>query len=264
MADTHEHEREPGLDGRAIAKRAVFFVAIAIIAGVGLAALPGVDEVRDKLTAANPWWIAAVAVCALNSMMGFVRALWSAFDRVMQFRRAVVLGFAEQGANVLLPAGGAGGPAFGALVMRRLGVPGRLADQRHAALFLSTSAVTFFAIVLAGTLTSIGVLPNDGVALRWTLIPAVGAAIAIVLAVLFARSETPAEPAGGKVRTTFWRLRRFIHDGLRVTVGLLRHGDRLLAVGSIGYHPVHLPGPPPALPAFRGGAPPHRPFLPPP
>src|SRR4051812_38863144 len=244
MSDTHEHEREPGFDGKAIAKRAAFFVGIAIIAGVGLAALPGVDEVRDKLTGANPWWIVAVAVCALNSMMGFVRALWSAFDRVMAFRRAVVLGFAEQGANVLLPAGGAGGPAFGAFVMRRLGVPGQVADQRHAALFLSTSAVTFFAIVLAGTLTSIGVLPNDDVALRWTLIPAGGAAIAIVLAILFARSETPEEPAGGKVRLLFWRLRRFIHDGLRVTVELLRHGDRLLALGSVGYHPVHRPRPP--------------------
>src|SRR3954464_3395612 len=169
MSDTHE--REPGVDGKAIAKRAAFFVGIAIIAGVGLAALPGVDEVRDKLTGANPWWIVAVAVCALNSMMGFVRRRWSAVDRVMRFRRAVVLGFAEQGANVLLPAGGAGGPAFGALVMRRLGVPGRLADQRHAALFLATSAVTFVAIVLAGTLTAIGVLPSDDVALRWLLIP---------------------------------------------------------------------------------------------
>ena len=71
MSDTHE--RGPGVDGKAIAKRAAFFVGIAIIAGVGLAALPGVDEVRDKLTAANPWWIVAVAVLRLNSMMGFVR-----------------------------------------------------------------------------------------------------------------------------------------------------------------------------------------------
>src|SRR3954453_8238288 len=155
MADTRE--REPGsVDGKTIAKRAVFFVGIAVIAGVGLAALPGVDEVRDKLTAANPWWIVAVAVLRLNSMMGFVRALWSAFNRVMPFRRAIVLGFAEQGANVLLPAGGAGGPAFGAFVMRRLGVPADLAGQRHAALFLATSAVTFFALVFAGFGESIG------------------------------------------------------------------------------------------------------------
>src|SRR4051812_8357249 len=230
MADTHE--REPGsVDGKTIAKRAVFFVAIAVIAGVGLAALPGFDEVRDKLTAANPWWIVAVAVLRFNSMMGFVRALWSAFDRVMPFRRALVLGFAEQGANVLLPAGGAGGPAFGAIVMRRLGVPGRLADQRHAALFLATGAVTFVAIVLAGTLTAIGVLPSDDVALRWLLIPAGGAAIVIVLCILFARSDMPEQPQGGKLRMLLWRLRRFIHDGLRITVELHQHGDRLLIAG---------------------------------
>src|SRR3954464_14916273 len=114
MAGTHD----TGVDGRAIARRAGFFAAIAILAGVAIAALPGVGEVRDKLSSADPKWIAAVAACAIGSMLGFVRALWSAFDRVMPWRRALVLGFAEQGANVLLPAGGAGGPAFGALVMR--------------------------------------------------------------------------------------------------------------------------------------------------
>jgi uncharacterized membrane protein YbhN (UPF0104 family) len=223
---------------------------------VGLAALPGVDEVRDKLTAANPWWIVAVAVLRLNSMMGFVRALWSAFDRVMPFRRALVLGFAEQGANVLLPAGGAGGPAFGALVMRRLGVPGRLADQRHAALFLATSAVTFVAIVFAGTLTAIGVLPGGDVALRWMLIPAGGAAIAIVLCILFARSTTPDQPERGKLRLLVWRLRRFIHDGLRVTVELLEHGDRLLIAGSISYFAFDVASLACAFQAFGGGGPP--------
>ena len=86
------------------------------------------------------------------SMLGFVRALWSVFDRVMPWRRALVLGLAEQGANVLVPAGGAGGPAFGAFVLTKLGVPADLAARRHAALFLITSAVTFVAIVLAGDL----------------------------------------------------------------------------------------------------------------
>src|SRR3954469_18175821 len=230
MSDTHE--RDTGVDGRAILKRVVLFGAIAVIAAVGLAALPGVDEVRDKLGSANPWWIAAVAVCAFSSMMGFVRALWSAFDRVMAFRRALVLGFAEQGANVLLPAGGAGGPAFGALVMVKLGVPSHLADQRHAALFIATSAVSFFALALAGFGESLGILAGD-VALAWTLLPAVGASVVIVLAILFAKSETPAEPDGGKMRMRLWRLRRFIHDGLRITVELLQHGDRLLALGAI-------------------------------
>ena len=75
---------------------------------------------------------------------------------------------------MLLPAGGAGGPAFGAYVMRRVGVPGDLADQRHAALFLATSAVGFFALVFAGVGEAIGLLPGDA-PLVATLLPAVGA-----------------------------------------------------------------------------------------
>ena len=95
-------------------------------------------------------------------MLGFVRALWSAFDRRMRWHRALVLGFAEQGANVLLPAGGAGGPALGALVLTRLGVPADLAAGRHAALFLVTSAVELRrAAVLAGA-DGIGLLPQRG------------------------------------------------------------------------------------------------------
>src|SRR3954453_4598932 len=101
MAETHG----PRVEGRAIAKRAMFFVAVAVIAGVGLAALPGVGEVRDKLSSANPWLLVAVVVCQFNSMMVFVPALWSAFDRKLPWRRSVVLGFAEQAAHVLLPAG---------------------------------------------------------------------------------------------------------------------------------------------------------------
>ena len=94
-------------------------------------------------------------------MLGFVRALWSVFDRVMPWRRALVLGMAEQGANVLLPAGGAGGPAFGAFVLTKLGVPADLAARRHAALFLITSAVTFVAILFAGMLTTVHLLAHD-------------------------------------------------------------------------------------------------------
>ena len=58
---------------------------------------------RDRLSDANPWWVAAMFACAVSSMLGFVRALWAVFDRLLPWRRALVLGLAEQGANVLLP-----------------------------------------------------------------------------------------------------------------------------------------------------------------
>jgi uncharacterized membrane protein YbhN (UPF0104 family) len=193
-------------------------------------------------------------------MLGFVRALWAAFDRIVPWRRALVLGLAEQGANVLLPAGGAGGPALGAYVMRRLGVPGRLAGDRHAALFLATSAVSFAALALFGALTSAGVLASE-VSLPWRLIPAAAAFAIIALAVTYARLPTPAEPGGGRLRATIWRVRRFLHGGVRTTYRLLRHGDRFLAAGAVTYFAFDVASLGCAFQAFGGGAPPVGDFV---
>src|SRR6185503_5154575 len=126
------------------------------------------------------------------------------FDRLVPWRRALLLGFAEQGANVLLPAGGAGGPALGALVMTRAGVPGELAAQRHAVLFLATSAVSFVALAVSGLAVTIGLLPGDA-PLVGSLLPAVVAIIVMVLCVVAARAKTPREPEIGKFSHTIWR-----------------------------------------------------------
>jgi uncharacterized membrane protein YbhN (UPF0104 family) len=246
---------ESGIDGRAIAKRAALFVVIAVAAVIGISALPGIDEVRDRLTGADPRWLVATAACAIGSMLGFVRALWAVFDRLLLWRRALVLGLAEQGANVLLPAGGAGGPAFGAYVMRRLGVPADLADQRHAALFLVTSAVGFFALVLIGTGEAIGLLSGDA-SLVATALPAAGGAAVIVLAIVYARLPTRPEPSGGGIRMTLWRLRRFVHDSVRTTVDLLEHGDRWLVAGAISYYAFDVASLGCSFQAFGGDAPP--------
>src|SRR4051812_20749168 len=180
-----EHNLDSGIDVRAIARRAGFFALVLVVAAAFLSAMPGIGEVRDRFRTADPEWIAVTALCSLGSMLGFVRALWAAFDRVVPWRRALVLGFAEQGANVLLPAGGAGGPALGTFVMRRAGVPGDLAAQRHAALFLATSAVSFFALVLAGACVGAGLLPGEA-GPAGTLLPAAAGAVAIALALAFA------------------------------------------------------------------------------
>jgi uncharacterized membrane protein YbhN (UPF0104 family) len=251
---------ESGVDGRAIAKRAAFFVVVAVAAAVGIGALPGVGEVRERLAGADPRWLVAAAACAIGSMLGFVRALWAVFDRLLLWRRALVLGLAEQGANVLLPAGGAGGPAFGALVMRRVGVPAEIADQRHAALFLATSAVGLFALVLAGTSEATGLLPGDA-SLLATLLPALGGAAAIGVTIVYGRTMPPPRPAGGGIAVPLWRLRRFVHDGVRTTVRLVRHGDRLLIVGAVTYYAFDVASLACAFRAFGGGAPPAGIFI---
>jgi uncharacterized membrane protein YbhN (UPF0104 family) len=225
-----------------------------------LATLPGIDEVRERLSSAEPGWIAVAAACSLVSMLGFVRALWAAFDRLVPWRRALILGFAEQGANVLLPAGGAGGPALGAIVMRRAGVPGELAAQRHAVLFLATSAVSFFALAIAGIGTAIGLLPGD-VPLVGSLLPAVVAIAVMGLAVLAARAAPPRQPHGGRITHALWRVQRFVHDGLRTTLFVLRRGDRLLIVGAVSYYAFDVAALAASFQAFGGGAPPLGEFV---
>src|SRR4051794_17185091 len=105
--------------------------------------------------------------------------------------------------------------------MTRLGVPGELAARRHAALFLATSAGSFFAMALFGTLTAGGLLPSD-VSLPWRLVPAVAATAIIALAIVYARLPSPVERARGRISGTIWRVRRFIHEGVRTTYHLLR------------------------------------------
>jgi uncharacterized membrane protein YbhN (UPF0104 family) len=188
-------------------------------------------------------------------MLGFVRTLWAAFDRVLPWRRALVLGVAEQGANVLLPAGGAGGPAFGAYVMTRIGVPGELAAGRHAALFLCTSVIGFAAVVVAGVGVATGLLAGD-VSLAASLIHAAGGALLLTLLYVYGRSAPPAEPVGGKLVHTLWRLRRFAHDGVSTTVELLRHGDRWLIGGAVAYYAADVASLGASFQAFGGGAPP--------
>jgi uncharacterized membrane protein YbhN (UPF0104 family) len=243
------------IDGRAIAKRGAFFAVVLVAVVVAVSTLPGIGDVRDRFSDADVRWVAIMAACAIVSMLGFVRTLWAAFDRVVPWRRALVLGLAEQGANVLLPAGGAGGPALGAYVMTRIGVPPELAASRHAALFLCTSFVGFAAIVLAGVGVATGVLPGDA-SLPATLLPAAGGAALLLLLYVYARLPPADEPDGGGLWHRLWRLRRFAHDGVSTTVHLLRHGDRYLLIGALTYYAFDVASLGAAFKAFGGGAPP--------
>jgi uncharacterized membrane protein YbhN (UPF0104 family) len=242
---------EPGRIWRRVGGLGLF-AAVAVLA---IWTLPGVEDVRDRFRSAELSWMAAAAVCSLVSMLGFVRALWAAFERLVPWRRAVVLGFAEQAANVLLPVGGVSGPALGALVMRRAGVPAWFADERHAVLFLSTSFVGFFALLAAGVLLAVGVLPGD-VSLAACLIPAAVSALIIAGAVAFALSESPPASVRGPFRSKLWKVRVFVHSGTRATVELIRHGDRLLIAGAVTYYAADVAALACSFQAFGGGAPP--------
>ena len=252
---------ETGLDVRRILRGVALFIVITVIGVVALATLPGVGEVRERFSSADPWWIGVAALCSFGSMLGFSAALSGAFDGGVPPGPALQLGFAEQGANVLLPAGGAGGPALGVVVMRRAGVPADLAAERHVALFLVTSLVSFAGLTVAGVLVGLGILPGDiGPVGSW--VPVGVGVVVLGLGLLFARTRVPAEPpADRRIRHGLWRVRSVLHGGVSTTLSLIRHGQPLFILGAIAYYGFDVAALGASFQAFGGGAPPLGDFI---
>ena len=91
--------------------------------------------------------------------------------------------------------------------------------------------------------------------------PAVVAIIIMVLSVVAARANAPREPQGATFTHTIWRAWMFVHDGLRTTLVVLRHGDRLLIAGAVTYYAFDVAALAAAFQAFGGGAPPLAEFV---
>jgi uncharacterized membrane protein YbhN (UPF0104 family) len=90
---------------------------VAVVVGVILL-LPGRDGIRDRLAAASPGWFALGVVLEIASAASYVVIFRSVFCPRMPWRMSYRIGMAEQAANSLLPAGGAGGLALGAWALR--------------------------------------------------------------------------------------------------------------------------------------------------
>lgn len=220
---------------RQLLVRAAALVGFAVVVLLLLSALPGLGEVRERLGGAEPAWIAATAAFAFASVVSYTVALRGTLEHLMPWRAAWNLGVAEQSGNVLLPTGGVSGPALGALLMRRAGVPEVVATTRSAALFLLTSATSFAALVVFGTLTWLDVLPGSP---GWvgTLLPAAVAAVVLVGAAALARlPDGPAPEGASRLRGRAHAARAQLVVAVRMSLRLLRRGDPLLLLGLLGY-----------------------------
>ena len=195
------------------------------------------------------------------SRLSYIAALRGTLSRQITWRASWHLGMAEQGSNVLLPTGGVGGPALGAIVLRRAGVPTGVAAPRSAALFLLTSATSFAAIALAGIATGLGLLPGD---VSWvgTLLPA-GLAVAIVAAVAALGHLPVGQRSQNERRARRWARQgaALLRDGVQESIALLREHDPLVIGGCIGYLAFDIAALGAAFQAFGGGGPPFGAFV---
>ena len=211
-------------DRRRLALRLALVAGVLGAMTVAVSSMPGLDDVRNRLSDAAPGWLLAAAALQLASCFAFVAAFRGVFCHRLPWRLSYEVGMAAQGTNVLLPSGGAGGLALAAWALKRTGMPTERLARRTVAFYVLTSSVNFFTAVIAGVALAIG-----GGALLWTAGPAVAAALVIgaVLALprVFSR---PREGRRGQVLGA-------LNGGIRDAVRLARAGYPLIVAGAIGF-----------------------------
>ncbi len=175
-------------------------ILVAIVVGL-LLAVPGLHRVADAVTDMRPGWLLLAVGLEILSCLGYVLAFLQVFDRApIRFGARVALSELAFGAAVSL--GGAGSIAVGAwLLVERGGDPTRIAE-RSAVLFLITSAVNVFTLILAGLGLFVGVLPGPSNPLLSIVPAAVGVAALVFFLLLPRYSERlAAGRSPGRIKT---------------------------------------------------------------
>jgi uncharacterized membrane protein YbhN (UPF0104 family) len=220
---------------RQIARKLAVVAGLLAAAGVLATQLPGLEEIPHQLAGADGGWITAALILELASTASFALAFHGVYDRRASRRASTSMSLAVQGMNIVLPSGGAGGLAVGAVLLDRAGVPRSFAASRTVALFLITSLVSFVAVVIAGFGVASGALGGEAT-LTLTLLPGAAALLLIVAVFALPRSQGSVTGAsGGRLSTALANAREYLRDGVGASAELLRSGDRLVIAGAIGY-----------------------------
>jgi len=234
---SHHLTTEPGdlPSTRQIVQKLASVAFLLAVGAVLVTQLPGLEHIGGQLAGADFGWITAALILELASTACFALAFHGVYDRRPSPRTSTSMSLAVQGMNIVLPSGGAGGLAVGAVLLDRAGVPRSFAASRTVALFLVTSLVSFAAVVIAGFGVATGVLAGDAT-LTVTLLPAILALLVIVVVFALPRSDGSVTRApAGRVRIALAKAREYLRDGVGASAELLRSGDRLVIAGAIGY-----------------------------
>jgi uncharacterized membrane protein YbhN (UPF0104 family) len=257
------------LDAGGLARRAGGLVLVGLVVALLISTLPGLDQVRDRFANAEPGWLVALFFLEVASCLSYVVAFRGVFCIRLGWRFSYEIGMAEQGTNVLLPAGGVGGLALGAWALRQGGMStGRIA-RRSVAFFVLTSAPNFVCAAVLGCALAAGVLPGGGpLVLSWAL---GGLAVAaIVLVAVLPRILVRVGPGKGDLAQDASRRDRLgqvarrsavaLADGVQDAGGLLRQRQPYAVFGAIGYMALDVVALAAAFAAF-GTTPPFAAFV---
>jgi uncharacterized protein (TIRG00374 family) len=211
-------------------------VGVLAVAGLVLIFAPGLGQVRDDLSRADPGWVALAVALEAMSCVSYVLMFRPIFCPRMPWRTSWEIGLAELGAGSIVPASGAGGLALGAWILSKGGMPAERIANRSVAFFLIKSSVNFVAVAVLGTILALGLVGPE-LSLWLTALPAAGATLVLAAVLVVPRFGVgePAPADAGKTRKAVAAVRKALVGGTAEAVQLVRSRNGLVIVGSIGY-----------------------------
>ncbi len=184
--DRSELTEQPDLDRAKIRRRIVLLAAVILAAVAVISLVPGLASLRSRFAHADIAWLAVGAGLKVLSGVCYVVVFRAVFCQRMRWRLSGEIGFAELGANAVIPTGGAGGLALGAWALKRSGMDAARIARRSVAFFLLTSVPNVLGVIVLGFGLALGVFAGRA-SLTLTLVPALIATAAIVLAIASGR-----------------------------------------------------------------------------
>jgi uncharacterized membrane protein YbhN (UPF0104 family) len=213
-------------------RSALILATIVLLVIAAIVLIPGLGSLRDRFMGAQAGWLVLAAILQLGSCASYVLVFRAVFCRRMSWRTSTEIGLSELAANSVFSVGGAGGLALGAWILRRGGLGAAFIAHRTVAFFLLTSLANVSFLLLGGLGLATGVL-NGSPSPLLGLLPAIGAVVAIVLALGARRVAGMLERRS--MRPRLMAAARAVGDGVDEALRLLRTRDPALFAGAAGY-----------------------------
>ena len=203
-------------------------LAGALVVGL-LLAVPGLKGVATTVSNMKAQWVVVAIVLEVLSCACYIVAFLQVFERA-PMRVGSYVALSEEAFGAAVSLGGVGSLAVGAWLMVERGAPpGRIAE-RSAVLFLYTSAINVFTLILAGLGLFLG-LPGPGNPLLSILPAAVGALVLVLFLLLPRYVDWIVGRVGpGRLHTFLTETAASVRDTKR----LVFHPDWRI-IGAIGY-----------------------------
>lgn len=229
------------LSSRHLSTRLAQLAAFLILVGVLVWLTPGLGSLRGQLQHASIPWFAAAAAAEVLSALSYVVIFRAVFCARMSWRLTYQIGMAEQAANSLLPAGGAGGLALGAWALNRAGMSADHIARRTVAFFLLTSLANVATVALFALGFAVGVFGDDTTP-GFTYAFGAAAVLVILITLSFPVWYDRWVSRRGRLQVDAGRLRRgwrhvldALGEGTTDSIELVRRRPLGVLGGSFGY-----------------------------